>query len=362
MVSPTYFCSFLVILVSLTPYCSVSVTGRPLESTFSDVEEAFLNVPSPKSTKQNLRFITSRPHVAGTKGDAVMASFVREKFVEAGIPKVDIFQLDAYLNYPRNPPIVELLDPHGSKLLFKASLSEEVLDFDSTSDTPWRNHTFHGYGPSGDVHGPLVFANYGRPQDFEALENYGVNVTGCIVLIRYGKCFRGLKVQNAQKRGALGVFIYSDPEEDGFVQGPVYPDGPWRSKSSVQRGSVQFISQCAGDPMRADARYNASVSEICGVSNYTDLIPRIPSLPLSYADALPLLKSLRGKRAMDVFENFRGGLNITYHLGPSSNIVHLVVNNIGEVRGIPNVIGVIPGSLPSHEDMPVLLGNHRDAW
>lgn len=343
---------------------------RPsVENQLSESEKIFLSQPNPWSARNNLAFLTSQPHVAGTKGDYVMADFVEREFNRAGIPIVSTFDLDVYLNYPRTKSIVELRtieSAHNASnlVIFQASLSEDILEFDPTSDTAWRNHTFHGYGASGNVTAPLVYANYGTPQDFSSLQQAGIDVVGKIVLVRYGKCFRGLKVRNAQIRGALGVVIYSDPQDDGYVVGPVYPAGPWRPESGVQRGSVQFNSKCAGDPMRVDARYQQSIQEICGVANYTDLIPSIPSIPISYGDALPLLQNMGGKKAFDVGgESFCGGLDIEYTVGPSTeNVLRLIVDNHETIRTIPNVVGHIPGTLSRDKDMPVLLGNHRDAW
>jgi N-acetylated-alpha-linked acidic dipeptidase len=334
-------------------------------ATITSTEEIFLSVPSADSAKEHLRFITSEPHVAGTKGDFKMANFVAKQFQDAGIANVSIFNLDVLLNFPESAPRVLLLSSSNGTVLYEASMSENVEAFDDTSDSEWRNNTFHGYSPSGDVTGPLVYANYGRPQDFAALLAAGVNVSGAIVIVRYGQCFRGLKVWNAQERGALGIIIYSDPADDGYVQGPVYPAGPWRPASGVQRGSVQIISKCAGDPMRADSRYESNaVQKRCDVDDYTDLIPRIPSVPMSYGDAMPLLQQLGGPTAIAVGgEGFVGGLNITYAVGPSTNtIVRLVVDNAETTGTIPNVVGYIPGSLGPTLDMPVLLGNHRDAW
>jgi N-acetylated-alpha-linked acidic dipeptidase len=323
---------------------------------FTTEEEIFLEVPSAASARSNLRFLTKQPHVAGTVGDHIMADFV---------PNVSTFDLQVLLNYPQAPPKVTLYDAKQQEILYQAQLSEDILSQDDTSDTIWRNLTFHGYSPSGNVRAPMVYANYGRPQDFDALHKAGVSVNGTIVLVRYGQCFRGLKVQNSQRRGALGVLIYSDPEDDGYGQGPVYPDGPWRPPHGIQRGSVQFNSQCAGDPMRADPRYgNQTVQDICGVQSTQDLIPSIPSLPLSYEDATPLLRHMGGPLAETVGgKGFCGGIhNVTYQVGPSHAVLELVVQNEDSIRKIPNVVGVIPGILPPHRDMPVLLGNHRDAW
>lgn len=331
----------------------------------SNEETKFLAVPNATNAKENLRFITSMPHVAGTEQDFIMANFVKDKWTAAGIPHVEIDELEVYLTYPMAQPSLVMMDPDQESVLFQAQLSEDILEFDPTSNTIWRNHTFHGYSPAGDVTGEFIYAHYGRPQDFQALEDVGLDVEGKIVIVRYGHCFRGLKVMNAQKKGAAAVLIYSDPIDDGFSQGPVYPKGPWRPSFGVQRGSVQFNTLCAGDPMRADKRYGTmqqSVESLCG-HNYTDLIPKIPSLPISYGDAKPLLEALSGPLVDDVFEDFTdGGLDTTYRVGPSTNILHLVVNNQGKLGKVPNVIGVIQGSLPPNQDQPVLLGNHRDAW
>jgi N-acetylated-alpha-linked acidic dipeptidase len=349
---------------------SLLLLFNPASCSFNENEQVFLSAPQAESARQNLRFITSLPHVAGTDGDAITADFVQQKFVAAGISNVTQFHLNVLLNYPQSPPHVSLLvsSARNNTRFVQANLSEDVLEMDDTSDVIWRNHTFHGYSPSGTVSGaPLVYANYGRPQDFEALRKAGVRVQGCVVIVRYGKCFRGLKVMNAQERGALAVIIYSDPANDGFQQGTVYPNGPWRPSFGVQRGSVQFNSKCAGDPLRADSRYGEkTVNDICGVSSYTELIPSIPSVPMSYGDAIQFLKLLGGKSAKEVGgDDFCGGLDIEYTVGPSKDsFINLKVDNRKEIRSIPNVVAVIPGTLALEEeqDMPILLGNHRDAW
>ncbi|GMH90745.1 hypothetical protein TrVE_jg5999 [Triparma verrucosa] len=293
-----------------------------------------------------------------------MADYLSSAFKDAGIESVETFELDVLLNYPSSPPTLKVSNPDG-QVTFAATLSEDILPEDSTSDTPWRNTTFHGYAPSGSVSAPAVFANYGRPSDFDDLEAANISVEGKIVLVRYGQCFRGLKVMNAQNRGAVGVLVYSDPQDDGFEYGKCYPEGPWRSASSVQRGSVQFNSICAGDPMRADKRYEEmgeSLTSLCGVKDYTSLIPSIPSIPISYGDAQPILSQLGGVAAEALGDDWVGALPITYTTGPSTSIVSMSTDNEFKVTSIPNVIGKIPGSLPASDDHPVLLGNHRDAW
>jgi N-acetylated-alpha-linked acidic dipeptidase len=320
-----------------------------------------------------------------------MSQFVKTEFIQAGIPNVSTDELTVLLNYPRTQPSLRLYaeesqqqqqeeehsttttttKKHHPKLIYEAKLSEDVVEIDDTSDNIWRNHTFHGYSPSGNVEKKrIVYANYGRPHDFDLLEKAGIAVDNHIVLVRYGKCFRGLKVRNAQTRGAVAVLIYSDPADDGYAVGDVYPEGPWRPPTGIQRGSVQFNSHCAGDPLRADPRYrtqlNTSVEEVCGVDSIHELIPSIPSIPLNYDDALHLLQNLGGPVAADIPDggtDFVGGLtNVTYRLGPSHGLANLYVDNEQVVTTIPNVVGVIPGTLPKDKDTPILIGNHRDAW
>ena len=320
-------------------------------------ESVFLDIPSNASARASLEFITRKPHVAGTPGDLHMAQYVRDAFQRAGI-SAELDPQKVLLTYPISSAL-QLVDGTG-RVVSAAKLAEDVLQTDNTSDTWWRNHTFNAYSPSGDVTAPVVYANFGLPEDFAALKAAGVQVRGAIALMRYGKCFRGLKAMNAQKAGALAAVIYSDPEQDGFAKGSVYPYGPWRPESSVQRGSIQFISLCAGDPTRAYAPHGMDVEELCGYSE-KELIPQIPVLPISYGDAAIFLDSLGGPEAPP---SFRGALNITYRTGPTETKykVHLQVANHFQSSPVWNVIGKIPGTLPAELDQPVVLGNHRDAW
>ena len=320
-------------------------------------ESLFLSIPTNSSARASLEYITSKPHVAGTVGDLHMAEYVRDSFRREGIA-AELDPQKVLLTYPIRSAL-QLLDSTG-RVVSAAKLAEDVLQVDNTSDTWWRNHTFNAFSPSGEVTAPVVYANFGLPEDFAALKAAGVDVRGTIALMRYGKCFRGLKAMNAQKAGALAAAIYSDPEQDGYAQGSVYPYGPWRPESSVQRGSIQFISLCAGDPTRAYAPQGKSVEELCGYSR-EELIPQIPVLPISYGDAAIFLDSLGGGEAP---ASFKGALNITYRTGPTEMRykVRLQVENHFQSSPVWNVIGKIPGTLPADLDQPVLLGNHRDAW
>lgn len=295
-----------------------------------------------------------------------MAQYVQTQWQSFGI-EAEIQPVPALLSYPREDtrPSLTLEDGSTKSTLFAATLSEPFLPEDSTSDTWLRNHTFLGYAPSGEVKAPLVYANFGRPEDFEVLAEAGVIVEGSIVLMRYGECFRGLKVMNAEKRGAVGALIYSDPEQDGYALGPTYPAGPWRPAFGVQRGSVQFLSLCAGDPGRtALAEDGGSAEDVCGYAT-EDLKPKIPVLPISYGDATPFLQSLAnaGAESPVAPASFQGALNITYHLGPSRDRVVMATHNREVVGTVWNVIGVVESPHYGRaRDRVVVLGNHRDAW
>ena len=208
-----------------------------------------------------------------------------------------------------------------------------------------------------------MYANYGTPADFDALAAAGVDMRGTIVLVRYGRCFRGLKAMNAQCHGAAGVLIYSDPADDGAGVGETYPDGPWRPSSAVQRGSVQFNSLCSGDPFRADARYGAIAGDPCGGYAPEDLVPSIPVLPLSSADAAPIMRVLGGAAAPAGFVGDLPGLGPKgYTLGPSTLEVAMETRSELVKTPIWNVVATVPGWLEPELDQPILIGNHRDAW
>lgn len=333
----------------------------------AQTEATFVAALSAESARASLQYLTSEPHMAGTPGDLKMAQYVQAQWQSFGIQNAEIQPVPALLSYPLQDkqPSLTLLEHSTNTPLFTAALTEPILPEDPTSDTWLRNHTYLGYSPSGNVTAPLVYANYGRPEDFDVLKAAGVAVRGTIVLVRYGACFRGLKVMNAEQRGALGVLIYSDPQQDGFTAGPVYPDGPWRAPFGVQRGSTQFLSLCAGDPGRAAlAEEGLTAEDVCGYAT-EDMKPKIPVLPISYGDATPFLQSLADAAAASPVAppSFQGGLNLTYHLGPSVDLVRFATHNHELVGDIWNVIGLVRGrDYGTRRDRLVVLGNHRDAW
>jgi N-acetylated-alpha-linked acidic dipeptidase len=314
-------------------------------------EEEFRGVPAPASAREHLRRLTAEPHVAGTKEDYATAIYVRDQIRSYGIP-AELKEYEVLLPYPKQPSIVELVQPRRERLTVK----EAVVPEDPSSANPKIIPLFNGYSASGDVTAPLVYVNYGLPPDYEALKKLGVDVTGKIAIARYGNSFRGVKAKVAQDHGAVGLLIYSDPADDGYMQGDVFPRGPWRPASSAQRGSVQFLSTAPGDPL-TPGRPAVPGEPRLKMEEVTTL-PRIPVQPISYGDARKLLEPLRGAVRP---KGFQGGLPFPYHVGGSEYVrVHLKTSMDYQQRKIWNVIARIDGD--AEKDRWVIMGNHRDAW
>ena len=314
-------------------------------------EEQFRSVPDPKSAREHLRRLTAVPHVAGTKEDYDTAVYVRDQIRSYGIP-AELKEYEVLLPYPSRPSILEIVGRRREKL----NLKEAVVPEDPTSSSSKIIPLFNGYSPSGDVTAPLVYVNYGLPPDYEALKKLGVEVKGKIAIARYGNSFRGVKAKVAEENGAIGLLIYSDPSDDGYVQGDVYPKGPWRPESSAQRGSVQYLFQYPGDPLTPGKPSIPGVARL-KIQEATDLT-RIPVQPLSYGDARRLLEPLRGPLRP---KGFQGGLPFAYHVGGTDDLrVHLKTEMDYQIRKIWNVVARIEGNEES--DRWVIMGNHRDAW
>jgi N-acetylated-alpha-linked acidic dipeptidase len=314
-------------------------------------ENEFRAVPAANSAREHLRRLTAEPHVAGTKEDYATAVYVRDQIRSYGISS-DLKEYEVLLPYPKQPAIVELISPHRETLTAK----EAVIPEDPSSSNPKIIPLFNGYSPSGEVTAPLVYVNYGLPPDYEALKKLGIDVTGKIVIARYGNSFRGVKAKVAEDHGASGLIIYSDPADDGYMQGDVYPKGPWRPASSAQRGSVQFLSTAPGDPLTPGKPAVPGVPRL--KMEEVKTLPRIPVQPISYGDARRLLEPLRGPVRP---KGFQGGLPFPYHVGGTEFVrVHLKTAMDYQVRKIWNVISRIDGD--EEKDRWVIMGNHRDAW
>src|SRR6266850_4734665 len=302
--------------------------GPTMETVQRGWEEKFRAVPAPESAREHLRRLTAVPHVAGTKEDYATALYVRDQIRSYGIP-ADLKEYDVLLNYPKQPSIVELITSKGRERL---PLKEAVIPADPSSSDPRIIPLFNGYSPSGDATAPLVYVNYGLPPDYEALKKIGVDVKGKIAIARYGNSFRGVKAKVAEDQGALGLIIYSDPADDGYSQGDVYPKGPWRPVTSAQRGSVQYLFQYPGDPLTPGQPAVPGVNRL--KIEEANNLPRIPVQPISYGDAKRLLEPLRGPLRP---KGFQGALPFPYHVGATEHVrVHLKTQMDYQVRKIWN--------------------------
>ncbi|HZJ47027.1 MAG TPA: M28 family metallopeptidase [Pyrinomonadaceae bacterium] len=330
-----------------------AIDGFSARSTLEErqLEEKFRAIPNPASAREHLRRLTAEPHIAGTKEDYDTAIYVRDQLKSFGLP-AELKEYEVWLNYPKSPSVLELITNRRQKL----SVTEAVVAGDPSSTSPKITPLFNGYSATGDVTAPVVYANYGLPNDYEALQKIGVDVKGKIVIVRYGNSFRGVKAKVAQDNGAIGCIIYSDPADDGYMQGDVYPKGPWRPVASGQRGSVQYLFDYPGDPLTPGRPAIKGVPRI-KPEEATDLT-KIPVQPISYDVARSIIQPLQGPVRP---RGFQGGLPFAYHVGGTDAVkVHLKTDMDYKLRPIWNVVSRIDGS--SEKDRLVILGNHRDAW
>src|SRR5579884_3288771 len=314
-------------------------------------EEKFRAIPKPENMRAYMEHLSARPHNVGTPYDKENAEWIAAKFKEWGLD-THIETFDVLFPTPKERA-VELVEG-GPK--FVAKLEEPTVPQDPTSNQHAEQlPTYNAYSKDGDVTAPLVFVNYGIPEDYEQLARLGVSVKGAIVIAKYGRSWRGIKPKVAAEHGAVGCLIYSDPNEDGFKQGETFPNGPWRPEQGVQRGSVADDPIYPGDPLTpgVGATKTAKRLEV----KDSPVITKIPVLPISYGDAKPLLEALGGPVAPRAW---RGGLGMTYHIGPGPAKVHLKLKSNWDLKTIYDVIGKIPGS--TNPDEWVIRGNHHDAW
>ncbi|MDE3188855.1 MAG: M28 family metallopeptidase [Acidobacteriota bacterium] len=316
------------------------------------IEAKFLAVPSAKLAGEELKTLTAEPHMAATPGDHETAEYVAQMFRAAGLD-TEIVPYRVLLNQPRVVR-VEARDAAG-KLLMSGPTREHV-QADRFQNNARVVMPFNGSSGSGDVTGEVVYANYGRLEDFNKLAAQHIDLHGKIVIARYGANFRGVKVYLAEQRGAAGVLLYSDPQDDGYAKGDPYPMGPWRPETGVQRGSVQYLFKYPGDPETPGVASTPNLPDSARISPDGNQ-PHIISIPISYHDATPILQALQGPGVPD---GWQGALPFHYHFGPGGVRVHLVSQQDYQRRIIWDVIGKVKGAeLP---DEWVIAGNHRDAW
>lgn len=311
--------------------------------------ERCLALPQAGSCRAYLLRLTEEPHVAGTEEDYRTAEYVQATFRSFGID-ADLATYDVYLPYPVHSQF-RLVRP----VQFDGPTPEAGFERDKDGLASNVIPAFHAYSANGHVAGQVVYANYGLPEDYDKLDTLGVPVKGKIVIVRYGNSFRGVKVRVAEEHGAAGVIIYSDPADDGYMQGDVYPDGPYRPETAVQRGSVQYLFEYPGDPLTPGLAATSIAKRLDPVAATN--LPRIPSLPISYGDAEKILRHLAGQ---NVPKGWQGGLPFAYHVGPGAAEVELNIEMDYQVRPIWNVIATIRGS--EEPEKIVVIGNHRDAW
>ncbi|KAL4162125.1 hypothetical protein PRNP1_002673 [Phytophthora ramorum] len=345
--------SFLLFQSPSTP-ASKQVSTERDAAVLTASERSFIDGVQPEKLREFLHSYASVPHTCGTEQDYKTAVYTAEQFTAFGL-KAEIKEYYTLLSYPIHRRLA-IVSPEQS--VYELNLTETSVPNDACTNNPDALPPYLAYSDSGNVTASVVYVNYGTQADFDWLVSNNVTLAGKIALVRYGRNFRGLKVALAEQHGMAAVIIYSDPNEDGFVQGPVYPEGIYRPKGSFQRGSLQYLSLASGDPL------TPGWASVLGAPQLkyenVDSIPHIPALPLSYEQADIILRSIGGQKAPEAWQ---GGLTFPegYRLGDDESLVlNLDVLMDNKVGPIWDVIGTIEGSI--EPDQQVLIGNHRDAW
>ena len=332
--------------------------SAPTATREQSLERRFQLLPTPAKARDAHAFLTAQPHVAGSPRDRVLAEWVRDRWREYGLEQIEITTHDVLLPYPTEMR-VEMTSPggrseHGEP--WRASFKEEPVDGDPFSAREI-GPAYHAYSASGDVTAPVVYAGSGNPADYDWLAAHGINIKGKIALVRYSVpySYRGYKALTAEQRGAAGILIYSDPADDGFRKGKVYPNGPWGPESHIQRGGVVYDFRVPGDPLTPGWASLPGAKRIPAADAAS--LPKIMSAPLSWKDARVILAALGGPDAPAAWQ---GGLPMTYHVGAGPTAVHMRVRMDDAIRPIWTVTARITGT--TEPDQLVIVGNHRDAW
>jgi N-acetylated-alpha-linked acidic dipeptidase len=350
---PVLTCLFTAALVAATP-ARVQPPPRGFGAASGAVEreweEKFKALPSPDSLRAYMQRLTAHPHHVGSPWDKSNAEWIRDRLTSWGW-EAAIEQFDVLFPTPRER-VVELVAPTR----YRARLEEPAVPGDATSSQKAEQlPTYNAYSIDGEATAPLVYVNYGVPADYERLERLGVSVRGAIVIARYGGSWRGIKPKVAAEHGALGCLIYSDPRDDGYVASDAFPAGPMRPAFGVQRGSVADMPLFPGDPLTPGVGATPGAKRL--PLEQAPTLTKIPVLPISYADAEPLLRALGGPVAPAAW---RGGLALTYHVGPGPARVHLKVKSDWSTKPVYDVIARLRGA--EAPDEWIVRGNHQDAW
>ena len=350
---------FFIISCNQVPAVDAADPEMDLVSTFdialdretqTNLEAQFDAVLNPQNLDDWMKHMSSKPHHVGSPWSKQNAEFIAEKFESWGF-ETEIETFDVLMPFPKIRKL-EMVGPNKVSL----QLKEPALDEDATSGiTKDLLPGFNAFSADGDVTAELVYVNYGIPADYEELERLGIEVEGKIILARYGGSWRGIKPKVAREKGAIGCILYSDPKDDGYFQGDVYPDGPYRMEHGLQRGSVLDMPLYPGDPLTPGYGAKPDVERLAIEDAPT--IMKIPVMPISYADALPLLKALEGPVAPS---SWRGALPVTYHIGPGPIKVHLQLKFDWGLRRAYNPVAKLKGSV--YPDEWIMRGNHHDGW
>ncbi len=343
------FCTTLFLTTTVLSQSSITGFSRQAAADQLKTEARFDKQLNADHIGATIKQLSAYPHHLGSPGGKAVADTIYNRLKSYGW-QVKIEEYRVLFPTPRHRAL-EMVAPKK----FKAQLKEKVLSEDATSGQPGQLPTYNAWSADGDLTAPLIFVNYGLPADYEFLERLGINVKGKIVIAKYGRSWRGIKPKLAQEHGAVGCIIYSDPADDGYVAGEVYPKGPFKNETGVQRGSVMDMPVYPGDPLTPDFASTKDAKRIERGAAVNLL--KIPVLPIGYKDAQPLLESLSGQV---VPATWAGGLPFTYHIGDGQTKIHLAVSFDWDQVSCYNVIATIPGS--TYPDEWVVRGNHHDAW
>jgi len=354
-VRPTFIVYFLCFSLCAPPAFSADAGGlrgysADAERSERDWEQKFRAIPDPANLRSYMQRLAARPHHVGSPYDKDNAEWILSRFKEWGLD-AQIETFDVLFPTPKERAL-ELVAPTR----FTAKLEEPTVASDPTSSQHQEQlPTYNAYSIDGDVTASLVYVNFGVPEDYETLDRLGISVKGAIVIARYGASWRGIKPKVAAEHGAVGCLIYSDPHEDGYYAGEVFPGGAYRNQDGVQRGSVMDMPIYPGDPLTPGVGATKDAKRLARSEAVT--LTKIPVMPISYGDARPLLEALAGPVAP---ERWRGALPMTYHVGPGPARVHLKLAFNWDLKPLYDVIARIPGA--QYPDEWIIRGNHHDGW
>jgi N-acetylated-alpha-linked acidic dipeptidase len=337
-------------LVFALPLRAQTTPGYSPQSAAAEhtAEADVIGRPSPSIASAHSKFLSFQPHMAGTPAQARTRDYVVSQMKSWGL-ETEVRSYSVWMPHPLSTRVWRIVpDP------IELNLREGPIPEDTTSVAFPQVMPFNGYGAAGDVHGEVVYVNYGLIEDYVQLDSMGVSMKGKIAIARYGRSYRGIKAREAEKHGAVGLMIYSDPADDGFVRGDVYPVGPMRPSQGIQRGSVMNPD---GDPSTPGYPSTANAKRI--PLSQMD-VPHIPVLPISYGNAAELLRGLTGK---SIPQPWQGGLPFRYHVGPGPVQARMAVTTdatTNPYKEIWDTFGIVRGS--EFPDEIVMIGGHRDAW